>query len=774
MIEHIPRELQTLPQWVAAGENKVPINPRTGDNASPTDSSTWGTFGEAKQAGLKHIGFMLAATDPYTIIDLDDPFQRKDKSRIQLGDPDHAEAIARVQRHAKFLELFDSYTEISQSGQGMHIVVRGRIPKGVRRDKVEIYSAERYMIFTGNVFRDVAIADRQELLDVAFREMDTTADSDLIQIDGSLDDLQVVEMAMRAANAEKFNALCRGEWETMRNEEGNALYESQSEADLALMTIFAYYTRDNEQVRRLFRMSALGKREKAERDDYLNYALQKIRGKQPPLVDISAIQRSVTPESVNEAPSHAQQPAPVYNGEPQTTAPSIPAPAGITFPPGLVGDIARFGMTYAVRPVPEIALAAAIALTAGICGRSYNVSNTGLNQYIFVLARTGSGKEAIAQIVDALISEIRKQVPAADQFVGPAEFGSGQGMLRALEDTPCFVSVLGEFGTTLQQVSSPKANTAEKATLKVLLDLYGKSGWHQTRRSTVYSDKTKNSKLIQAPNATLIGESNPEAFYDSLSADQVSSGLIPRFLGFEYTGPRPKRNSAPFTTPSESLLVRLRDLASIAISTHQNAQCAPVQMDSEARKLLNAFDVYIDEQMNNSTEAEVQIWNRAHLKALKLAGVVAVGVNPHVATVTSDVAQWAIDIVTADVHRLLRKFRSGDVGQGHSKQYAVIGELMQEYLRLSPEKRRNYKAPATTVEFQIVPLAFLTTRVRRIRAFNQSANMSPRRYLENVLNEMVDEEVITRIPLDQAIAQYKTRMPLYLTGPQWSALYPNK
>jgi len=754
MIDRIPRELQELRQWVAAGDNKIPINPNTGRPADPGNRLTWGTFAEANRAGLKHIGFTLAIDDPYTIIDLDDPFLRPDKTRITPNCPDHEEALTRTKRHARILQLFDSYTEISQSGQGMHVIVKGNVPKGVRRDKVEVYSSHRYMICTGNVFRDAPIADRQELLDQLFAEMDSTATIELVEGASVMDDQQVVDMAMRASNADKFNRLCAGKWEEH--------YASQSEADLALLTIIAYYTRDNEQVRRLFRYSKLGQRDKALRDDYLNGALRKIRAKQPPLVDLSNL--TMTPP------------------EPEQTITPAPAPAqacdvcDITFPPGLVGDIARFVMGYAVRPVPEIALATGIALTAGIVGRSYNISNTGLNQYVIVLAPTGSGKEAVAQAVDCLINAVRMSgVPMADQFVGPAAFGSGQGLVRTLADgAPCFVSVLGEVGLTLQQISSPRANSAEQMLLKVLLDLYGKSGWGQTLRSTAYSDKEKNTKVVQAPGLTIIGESTPESFFDGLSEALVSSGLIPRFLTIQYNGPRPQRNENPFNPPDPVLVKRLADLCAIALATQQNATCSPVQLDSEATKMFARFDKYVDSQFIGAREAIIQIWNRAHLKALKLAGLVSVGINPHAPTVTADAAKWAIDFVIKDAMAIVSKFTQGDIGNSYSKQFATILRWMEGYRTLSIKQRQNYKAPATVIHKpDVVPLAMFTTMARTNKAFNATPNRTPRQLVEQTLKDLVDEEIIALIPLDQCLLEFKTKMPLYIRGINWATHYAN-
>src|SRR4051794_24241012 len=74
----IPDELKSLRQWVAwkAAWNeekerckKVPINPHTGRNASPTNPKTWGTFDQAYQRmlddNLQGVGFVFTASDPY-------------------------------------------------------------------------------------------------------------------------------------------------------------------------------------------------------------------------------------------------------------------------------------------------------------------------------------------------------------------------------------------------------------------------------------------------------------------------------------------------------------------------------------------------------------------------------------------------------------------------------------------------------------------------------------------------------------------------------------
>jgi hypothetical protein len=414
-----------------------------------------------------------------------------------------------------------------------------------------------------------------------------------------------------------------------------------------LLSIIAYYTQDNEQVRRLFRMTALGKRSKATQDNiYLNRCLEKIRAKQPAPVDLAALVANA--QAVME-----KRVDPLPEPKPSKTNPFTALP----LPPGLIGEMAQYFYKTAVRPVPEIALAAAIALASGVCGRSYNVSGTGLNQYLILLARTGSGKEGAAAGIDKLISAVRPQLPMVEQFLGPAAFASGQALIKVLNEKPCFVSVLGEFGLTLQQLSDARANSAEKMLRKVLLDLYAKSGWHSVLRSSVYSDIEKNTNLIQAPNVTILGESTPETFFDGLDASHISEGLIPRFSVIEYTGLRPPRNKHCHVTPDAELIQRFADLCAVSITTTNNNVCINVQFDDHSLRLLDEFDVRADAIMNESkVDVEAQVWNRAHLKALKLAASLAVGVNAHQPVVTNDLAQWAIAFVTRDCTLLAGRF----------------------------------------------------------------------------------------------------------------------
>jgi Protein of unknown function (DUF3987) len=725
VLNQIPNELRILSQWVCAGENKLPLNPRNGQPADVTDPRTWATFEEAKSTGYRHIGFVLSGDDPYSIIDLDEPTT-----------PEQAE------RHRRIFQAFNSYAELSQSGKGIHIIVRGKVPSGVRRDKVELYSALRYMICTGNVINDLPITDHQPLLEQLHREMASTVIQDLEDKPEVIGDEAVYDMAARAANGDKFASLFNGQLNG---------YPSQSEADFALLSMFCFYSKNDEQVKRLFRYSQLGKRDKATRNDaYLDRALSKIRARQyAPPVDLSGL----------EIAPRLAEPPPV----------PPPVPSNLLVPPGLIGEMADYIYSSAIRPVREVALTAALAFGAGIVGRHFNISNTGLNQYIILLAKTGTGKEGAVGGIDALLSAIRAQVPVADEFVGPGTFASGQALTRVLDKTPCFVSILGEVGITLQQICDKNAGAHNVQLRKVLLDIYAKSGWNKWLRPSVYSDQEKNTAIVRAPNVTILGESTPENFYGALDSNHITEGLVPRFLVVEYHGLRPPANAQAFHMPSPSLIHRLVEVCQTVLAMRNNESCSPVQVDQWARGAMEAFNVQADDRINNAGEDEVikQLWNRAHIKALKLAALVAVGCNLHQPIVTKDIAQWAIDLVTGDIDNMTAKFKMGEVGAGDHAQEADIVRAINKYSALTNEQRKQYKVPSKLLEdARLLPYVYLKRYLVQRASFKNDKRGAVTA-LKIALDDMVKAGTLSRLAPEQSKSMFETDSPVYYRGDTW-------
>jgi primase-polymerase (primpol)-like protein len=146
--EGIPDELKAYRAWVLwklvgteRGWTKHPYSVHTGRRASSTDSRTWGSFEEVWEAygagGYDGIGFVFSSGDPYCGVDLDGAV-----------DPDTGELAGWA---AGIVEVLDGYAELSPSGEGVHVVVRGKVPPGGnRRGPVEMYDRERFFTVTGH------------------------------------------------------------------------------------------------------------------------------------------------------------------------------------------------------------------------------------------------------------------------------------------------------------------------------------------------------------------------------------------------------------------------------------------------------------------------------------------------------------------------------------------------------------------------------------------------------------------------------------------------
>jgi primase-polymerase (primpol)-like protein len=281
---NIPFELQALRQWLCwryetlpnGSQTKIPLNPLNLHKASVTNPLDWNTFDKAcSNTDCDGIGFVFTASDPYVGIDLDNA----------EGDP------AIIQRHNELYAELNSYSELSPSGKGLHIICKGKLPglTGRRRNKIECYDKERFFTFTGNRVNAYNVEERQEVLDRLYVELGTRefkiVDFDVNESQ-TLDDIEIIEKARTASNGEKFTRLMQGNWQSDYGHCGSSDGISCNEADFALLNIIAFYTRNKEQIIRIFMSSGIANRKKAQRYVYLNAMINRAFDRLPPKAEL--------------------------------------------------------------------------------------------------------------------------------------------------------------------------------------------------------------------------------------------------------------------------------------------------------------------------------------------------------------------------------------------------------------------------------------------------------------------------------------------------------
>lgn len=728
MYDNIPEELKALPQWVCAGEDKAPRIPGSTAFASVIDPTTWRSFDQAVAGGWPNIGFVFTKGDPYVLIDLDN------KEGDPLIDMNHQQRINDLQ----------SYTERSMSGKGYHVIVRGELPRAYKTKSFELYDTERYAVFTGNLVLPCAIENRQAFLEklVPAEPLPQTI---LISTSQTLTDQEVMDKAAGAANGDKFRGLWMGDWRGLG-------YPSQSEADYALVDLLMFYSKDVDQTIRMFRMSTLGQRDKANdrhSDKYLgDMARKAYQLVVPPVIDFTQFKANLPPPP---APTRKQD---------------IHYPD----PPGTLYLLQDYIFHTSTMPIREISMVGALSFMSGLVGRQYNISRTGLNLYFLLLGDVGVGKEGAKKGVTRTIRHVAEslRIPEVTQFMGPGEIASGVALLRYLADChfKCFLSVISEFGEKLSHITSGRANPAEQQINRVLLDLYNESGRDDYISDTVYSDIGKNIPRVKSPAVSFLGVSTPSSLFGAIRDEQIRDGLISRFTLVYYRGDRVPLNAAQPYPMSPALEAKLAELVQTVITMYRNETHCDVQMTHEAKALMDGFEEEIRMLINACPkEATARyVWNRAHLKALRLAGIAAAADNPKEPTVTLEHATWAVEFTRMDAHSMLLGLETEsnvnaagvDGAQLRDCRRVIRAWLYDEAMYASYEKR--VPTAADLRKAQLIPRGLLSDACLGLTSFSRGGGVKA---LDNVLASMVKDGELVAVSPAILQQQFKTTAAAY-------------
>lgn len=255
--ESVPETLKSQRRWVCwkrvvrdGRATKMPVDASSGRMAKSTDPETWCSFAQAELAvdrlGCDGIGFVFGPDRAFTGLDLDHV----------LSEGCLAEEYRWV------VEEGATYTEVSPSGDGLHLIFSGPKPEGARRCRkgpVEMYDHDRFFTVTGNVFEGRStLASSPDVIARAYRTWieparDVGEPGAGGRRDGaasSMGDADIIERMRASKNGAAIAALLAGDT--------SANGGDRSAADMALCAHLAFWCAgDAEQMDRIFRSSGL-------------------------------------------------------------------------------------------------------------------------------------------------------------------------------------------------------------------------------------------------------------------------------------------------------------------------------------------------------------------------------------------------------------------------------------------------------------------------------------------------------------------------------------
>lgn len=241
---------------------KVPFQ-INGRRASSTDFLTWSTYDTVKKYS-KNVGIILLPDKKLVCVDIDKCL--KEGSIVH----DKKEVIE------KFIKEANSYTEISQSGTGLHIffeVTESLELIRNRSEHFEIYVDGRYIAVTENIYgeeKEIRTVTPQEALSLlsilgypwSKKQKTDAEDRKDAMIPTTLSDDRLIIKMFDSKNGSTIKSLYEGNISTYAND--------ASAADAALCSYLAFWSgKDPKQMERIWLSSPLGARQKTQtREDY--------------------------------------------------------------------------------------------------------------------------------------------------------------------------------------------------------------------------------------------------------------------------------------------------------------------------------------------------------------------------------------------------------------------------------------------------------------------------------------------------------------------------
>jgi hypothetical protein len=318
-------------------------------------------------------------------------------------------------------------------------------------------------------------------------------------------------------------------------------------------------------------------------------------------------------------------------------------------PEGLVGDIAQYVLDAAPVPNNPFAIMAGLLAVSVLSLNRYQVLpfDTRLNIYCAAVGVTGSGKDAPPAEVVRLLSA------AGLGNVVTEGISSGVALQRALSTAPHKTMFYWQDEVwEIIQAAREGGQPYKRELTTSLMTLYGRAGGFFGGRK--YADKKNNIKPIENPYVIFGGATTPARLMEALSDKHVADGFLNRLIVFQSAEDVDTRDEDDESTQKgipDTLVAKVKTLAhagrsrgalvDFADNPDVERNMVDVVRHPEAKEHMRVFKAKV-KTMNGPLAA---LWSRAVENAIKVAGILAVGVDHQEPVITIDQAKWATTLV---------------------------------------------------------------------------------------------------------------------------------
>jgi hypothetical protein len=373
---------------------------------------------------------------------------------------------------------------------------------------------------------------------------------------------------------------------------------------------------------------------------------------------------SAAPEGLAQAADTyraAQSGEDARQAETAADAPPTPSidPFRVQQEPSLLGEVARWVMSVAYRPIPEFAVLCSLAVLSVIFGRRYETpTGSGLNLYLVGLASTAVGKDDPLDAAQVLLDECGMR-----HLIGPGDVTSDSAIETVLRVQPCFLMPMDEIGVFLQGMSARNAGGFERRIRKALLELYSKSSKVWTGKQRADAGRINAAEPIYCPTVSILGFSVVDGFYDGLTEQNLSDGFMNRLTVITASGKVESNTLRPRVTAPDALIGRIKAAANASVQATGNLAAVAarepglrpnlhrIAWDEDVR--LRWLSIERRQQFLIERDSALQgIIGRSAEQTLKIASIRAIARDPAEPRIALEDVEWAHALVLRSVETI--------------------------------------------------------------------------------------------------------------------------
>jgi hypothetical protein len=339
---------------------------------------------------------------------------------------------------------------------------------------------------------------------------------------------------------------------------------------------------------------------------------------------------------------------------------------------GIVGDIANWITSTALRPQPKLSLAAALSFMGALKGHRVQSSmrEARTNLLVLSLAPTGGGKDH----PQAAIQKLIKYCGLDSMIMGRPT--SGTAMLTGLHKCGSIAWLkVDEMGRYLANATGKQAQSHQREIVDYMIELYSCANRKFYGRQ--YANEKENPQIIiDQPHFCCLGSTVEEKLRESCKSGEVIDGFLNRWLVFN-SKERPAKDfkTKSFDPPIELVdkITKWLNYFPITKDSYGNVSPRSIEFTKEAWDVFLTYEDKIEKSIDSHPYPLNELYARAGEHVVKVATTLADDLWVGMPEIT-----WAIAIVDESISEVIN-FASGISDNQHEENVNYVMNVIKKY-----------------------------------------------------------------------------------------------